>query len=416
MPRRALILCALIVAGEAIFFLPFVLARVFRPTLLDVFGITNLELGIAFSIYGIIAMPAYFAGGPFADRFRPRVLLTIALVTTAAGGVFLIPIPSLPTLNLLYAYWGMTTIALFWAALIRATRNWGHESNQGTAFGLLDGGRGLLAAITGSAMVAVYAALLPDDVETASLEQRAQAFRQVIQFTIIIVFAAALFIWLALPKNDRSEPMDKDALTLRHISTVLRMPAVWLQAFIILCAYVGFKSADDFSLYAREVIGLNEVDAARAGTVSLWVRPVAAIGAGYLADRVGAGSMTIISFMLLLLGSLVLATGAINTGMTTFFLISIVCSSLGIFALRGLYYAIMKEGRIPFAFTGSAVGFVSVIGYTPDIFIGPLMGLLLDRSPGPSGHQHVFWVVAGFAIAGLIFSWVFHRYTERDRT
>jgi len=415
MPRRVLVLCALIIAGEAIFFLPFVLARVFRPTLLDVFGITNLELGFAFSIYGIIAMPAYFAGGPFADRFRPRVLLTIALITTAAGGIFLIPIPTLATLNFLYAYWGITTIALFWAALIRATRDWSHESYPGIAFGLLDGGRGLFAAITGSAMVAVYAALLPDDVDSASLEQRAQAFRQVIQFMIIIVCVAALFLWLALPTKAQSEPMDKKSLTLRHIYTVLRMPAVWLQAFIILCAYVGFKSADDFSLYAREVIGMNEVDAARAGTVSLWVRPLAAIGAGYLADRVGAGKMTMVSFMLLLLGSLVLASGAINAGMLSFFLISIVCASLGIFALRGLYYAIMKEGRVPLTFTGSAVGFVSVIGYMPDVFMGPLMGLLLDRSPGPAGHQNLFWVVAGFAIAGLIFSWTFHRYTEREK-
>ena len=112
--------------------------------------------------------------------------------------------------------------------------------------------------------------------------------------------------------------------------------------------------------------------------------------------------------------ALAVGAGAINTGMTAFFLISIVCSSLGIFALRGLYYAIMKEGRVPLAFTGSAVGFVSVIGYMPDVFMGPLMGLLLDRSPGPSGHQYVFWVVAGFALMGLIFSWTFHRFTAQE--
>ena len=70
--RRGLILLALIAAGEAVFFLPFVLARVFRPTLLDVFGITNLELGTAFSLYGVVAMVAYFAGGPLADRFSAR--------------------------------------------------------------------------------------------------------------------------------------------------------------------------------------------------------------------------------------------------------------------------------------------------------------------------------------------------------
>ena len=48
--RRLFSLLALIAAGETIFFLPFVLARVFRPTLLEVFGLTNLELGTAFSL------------------------------------------------------------------------------------------------------------------------------------------------------------------------------------------------------------------------------------------------------------------------------------------------------------------------------------------------------------------------------
>ena len=75
------------------------------------------------------------------------------------------------------------------------------------------------------------------------------------------------------------------------------------------------------------------------------------------------------------------------------YIATMVCASLGIFALRGLYYAIMEEGQVPLAYTGSAVGLVSVTGYAPDIFMGPLMGYLLDSAPGASGHRHVFSVV-----------------------
>jgi sugar phosphate permease len=73
----------------------------------------------------------------------------------------------------------------------------------------------------------------------------------------------------------------------------------------------------------------------------------------------------------------------------------------------------MREGKVPRAFTGAAVGLVSVIGYTPDVFMGPLMGYLLDQSPGAAGHQHVYWVVTGFALLGLIASWCFARVTSR---
>jgi MFS family permease len=75
------------VAGETVFFLPFVLPRVFRPTLLDVFQLTNLELGIAFSVYGVVAMLAYFPGGPLADRFPARKLMVFALLATSIGGL-----------------------------------------------------------------------------------------------------------------------------------------------------------------------------------------------------------------------------------------------------------------------------------------------------------------------------------------
>ena len=59
----------LVMAGEAVFLLPFVLPRVFRPTLLSVLDIDNTMLGAAFSAYGLVAMAAYFFGGPLADRF-----------------------------------------------------------------------------------------------------------------------------------------------------------------------------------------------------------------------------------------------------------------------------------------------------------------------------------------------------------
>ncbi len=412
--RRAVNLLALIVAGEVIFFLPFLVVRLFRPTFLEVFGLSNLELGTAYSVYGIVAMAAYILGGPLADRFGPRAMLTTALLTTAVGGMLLIMLPELPTLVLLYAYWGITTIALFWAPLIKATREWGGETTQGRAFGFLDAGRGLLAAVIGSILVVVFSALLPLEPEAADLAQKTAALRQVMLLLLAITTATAILLWFGLPA---AEPPQATQLPdgqragrgFSGIIRVIKMPTLWLQACMILCAYVGFRSIDDFSLYANQVLGLDQVDAARLGTVSLWIRPIAALGAGYLADRVGTGRMTLLSFALLAIGSAILASGTITHGLYTLFALVVVCTSMGIFALRVLYFAIMREGKIPLALTGSAVGLVSLIGYTPDVFMGPLMGYLLDGFPGPTGHHYVFWVVTGFALLGLISSALFQR-------
>ena len=53
----------LILSGECIYILPYVLARVFRPTFLDVFNLTNFELGSLFTVYGIVAIFSYIFGG-----------------------------------------------------------------------------------------------------------------------------------------------------------------------------------------------------------------------------------------------------------------------------------------------------------------------------------------------------------------
>ena len=413
--RRILAITALVIAGESVFLLPFVLQRVFRPTLLEVFDLTNLELGTAFAVYGVVAMAAYFFGGPLADRFPARNLLAIALASTAAGGLVMMTVPSHSTLVLLYAYWGFTTMALLWAPMIRATREWGGETEQGRAFGLLDGGRGLLAATMGSVMVLLFAGFLPEDASTANITEKTEALRRVILAMSGITLAAAVLVMLALPYSDPSDGGSHQPLSMEGVRRVATMPSVWLQAAIILCAYVGFKAIDDFSLYANQVVGLDEVDAARAGVLSLWIRPFAAVGAGLLADRIGATTMTASSFLLLAIGSLILASGLIGSGMVWVFLLTIVCSSIGIFALRGLYFAIMREGKVPLAYTGATVGLVSMIGYTPDVFMGPLMGYLLDQSPGALGHQHVFWIVTGFAVLGLLASWRFAKVTSKMR-
>jgi hypothetical protein len=90
-------------------------------------------------------------------------------------------------------------------------------------------------------------------------------------------------------------------------------------------------------------------------------------------------------------------------------MVNVLLGSSVTFGLRALYYALFEEAAIPTAVTGTAVGVVSVLGYTPDIFISYIGGLLLDRSPGLAGHQHYFYFLAAFAALGLVVSLVLMR-------
>ena len=66
--HRVLQMIVLIFAGELVFSLPFHLARFFRPSFLELFNLSNTNLGDVFAVYGLTAMVSYFFGGVIADK------------------------------------------------------------------------------------------------------------------------------------------------------------------------------------------------------------------------------------------------------------------------------------------------------------------------------------------------------------
>ncbi|KQC33554.1 MFS transporter permease [Nonlabens sp. YIK11] len=406
----------LILAGEAVFILPFVLPRIFRPTVLEVFQLSNVELGALFSTYGVVAFFSYLFGGSIADKYQPKYLISVALLLTAAGGLVLATIPDFWTLQWLYGYWGFTTIFLFWAAMLKATRVTGGKNRQGLAFGLLDGGRGLVAAGFGSLGIFVFTFFVVDRVAT-SVENQADSFQYVVLTFSAVIAVIGVLVAIFLKSTARAEEVQvtkwKELIT--NFKTVIKIKAVWLLMIIILCAYVGYKITDVFSLYANDVLKYDEVESAKVGTYLLYIRPFVGVGVGLLADKTKTSLMMIIGFLLSLLGCALFASGIIDEGLGTLFIISILVTATGVYAFRTLYFAALQEGHIPLIMTGTAIGLISLVGYTPDIFMGPLIGYFLDGWPGELGHQYVFIMCGAFMIIGAIASIGFWNVTQNTR-
>ena len=390
---------ALIVAGEIVFGLPFHTARFFRPTLLDVFGFTNTQLGDLFAVYGITAMISYFPGGALADRFPARTLLTASLFATAAGGLFMATVPAAMPMGLLYGFWGVTTIFLFWGALIRATREWGGESTQGLAFGVLEGGRGLVAALIATLALAVFAAIMPDNVELASDEVRRAGMRSIILVYTAAAFIAGLLTWFTVPVPDAEGHRNRHPL--RGMAVVLQRPVIWAHAAVIICAYCGYKGLDNYSLYAVQVLGMDEVRGAALATWGGWIRPVAAVVAGVLADRFDAARSIGVAFAALAVSWVLLGLSAADAAALNIVYLNLFVTFFAVFALRGIYFALLEENRTPAHLTGAAVGLVSLLGYTPEIFFAPITGRILDANPGIVGFRHYFLFLAAIALLGI---------------
>ena len=399
--RRILLIASLVIAAEMVFGLPFHVTRFFRPTFLEVFGFSNTQLGDVFAVYGIAATLSFFPGGVLADYYSARKLITLALMMTAAGGLFMATIPGVAAMAALFGYFGVTTIFLSWGALIRATRDWGGATTQGVAFGTLEAGRGLAAALVAGAAVALLALLLPVEVVAATAAERLAGLRAVVFVYTLVTFAAGMLVWFLVPDTDPASLSRRKPLL--GMTDVVTRPLVWAQAAIIVSAYCLFKGTDNYALYAEQVLGFDELDAARISTYGAYARPVAALAAGIIADRVTAARAIGASFAALLLVFALLAVLPPDELGVPIVIANLLLSLFAVFALRGTYFALLEETRTPRHITGTAVGMVSFIGFTPDIFFGPISGRILDAAPGAAGHAHLFMLLAAIASVGIAF-------------
>jgi sugar phosphate permease len=406
---------SLVLAGESIYALPWYLRRDFHKPLMRVFGLTNTQLGLTSSLLGIVALVSYGPGGWLADRFAARRLLVMSLLATAAGGLYMATIPSFRPLISLYGVWGVTSILLFWSALIKATRAWGGRSMQGRAFGILEGGRGVVSALLGLAAVSLF----------SSFEDDASGLKWVILAFSAASVVSALAVWVTVPERAGAahpphEPTEKDVGPSKRpgqLARVVRMPQVWLIAFIVLTGYVAYWSTFDFAAFSVDAYGLSEVTGGRLSAMAQFGRPVAALAAGWLADRVTGGRTVLWAFGVLTLALVVFAVVPGGPDRTWLLWTTASVIALASFALRAVFYALLQEGAIPLELTGTAVGIVSLVGYSGDAFVPLLQGVMLDRFPGAMGHRYFFALLAGAALLGWGISLAFVAYrAAQERT
>ena len=389
----------LICVGEIIFSLPFHISRFFRPSFLNTFGITNTQLGDLFSSYGIFSFLSYFPGGLLADKFPFRKLISLSLFLTGLGGLYLYSIPSTTGLFLLFSYWGVTTILLFWAPLIKATKDWGTDKNQGIAFGILDGGRGLVA----SGMASIIIFFLANEVSSSGI-------KQIILFYTTLTFLFSIISFFTLsPEAVQSD--SKDKMNLTHLKELLKDQNLWLISFIIICAYCGYKALDNYGLYANQVLGMSELESSKFVTYISYSRVVVAIIIGFLADRVNTSKVLSILFALSIAIFFIIPT--LSSSLIPTILINLFITVIAIYGLRAIYFALIQESNIKNEYTGTAVGIISVVGYTPDIFFASITGRILDSAEPEIAFQRYFVLLGIISIIGVISSFKILKNNQR---
>lgn len=396
--QRYVQLLLLVIAAGAIYPILY-LRQVYQPTMLEVFHITDSQLGYLYSSLGTIFLLSYLPSGWLADRIAPRLLICFSLIATGVLGLWYSTAPSFHLLMVIFGGWGLSTGLTFWAAVIKRVTMIAGAHEQGRFFGFLDGGRGLIEALLATIAISLFAWVTQTRGETPAV-----GFRLVVYMYAFLCIA--LGIVLGLVKDPQSASVaawagkNKRSNVLMDLRTLAKIPELWLVAAIVFCGYQVFWATYSFSAYLHEgAIGLSVVMAGTITTLKLWMRPIGGIGGGFLGDRFSKISVLVIALFLAALSLLgLIAAPGIGSHVALVFLVLFI--GILTYAIRGLYWSLLDRCNVPVETMGLAIGLISVLGYSPDVFLPLINGYLTQTFPGVFGYQLYFGYVAAVAALG----------------
>ena len=75
------------------------------------------------------------------------------------------------------------------------------------------------------------------------------------------------------------------------------------------------------------------------------------------------------------------------------------------YAVRGIYWATLESCDVPDRIKGLAIGVISLVGYSPDIYLPLLNAALLEAYPGRTGYMIYFLGLSAMGFVGAIAAW-----------
>lgn len=365
-------------------------------------GLNNTQFGMTLSVFGIVSIICYAPGGWLADRFKAKKMLSFSLLVSGLLGFWFLTFPGFTAQVIIYALWGCCCTLTFWSSFQKAIRGLGNSEQQGRLFGLVEGGRGIISTLLSFAMLYMF----------NKLGEGLGGLRGIVITCSIICFIAAILCWFFLEDSSQEQeektvkeaPAEKTSSGLSDIGTILKTPAVWLIALVIICCYSVYLGTTYLTPYFTNVIKISASSAALIQILRTYlIQFIAAPVSGIIADKIHSVTKVVLGCYVLMLIGMVGIVLCPPSAMV-FLIIEMIVLCTAIFACRGIYFATVDEANIPMKIMGTAVGLISVIGFLPDVFISTIFGSFLDKYGDIGGYHAIFVTMLVFVVIGLIMS------------
>lgn len=399
MRQRYFQLFILIIASGSIY--PVVYMRQnFEGSMLETYGITLEQLGECHSLLGLMFFLTYLPSGWLSDRFSSKWLLGASMAGTGILALWLSSTPSFAQIKLIFIGWGITSGLTLWGALIKSTSLLAPHDQQGRFFGILESGRGIVEALLATIGLAVFAYLL----ESASTAKDVALIAVVQFYGAAAIILAPLVVWaLHNPSEEAVEAVDKPAGSsmLSDFIVLFQNPRIWLAAITILIGYQMFWVTYSLAGLLESVFELSAVTVGSITLVRLWMRPIGGVLAGFVGDY-----FQVVRFLaiLMLFGGAALVALPLLSSTTAVAVLFPMVMLIGVlsYGVRGIYWATLDSCNVSTSTRGLAVGMISLLAYTPDIYVPAVQSWCMRHWPGQTGYQVYYAIFGASSIIGFL--------------
>lgn len=435
---------ALVVLAAGAIFPLLYLRGTYAPTLAAALNVSAGDLETLNFWLGVVFIVGYFPSGFLADKISPKWLLTISLLGTGLVGIWYSLMPNFGSVVVIFMLWGVFSVFTFWGAHMKLVKLLATKEEEGTFFGILDGGRGAVEAILATIAAAIFVSF-PAVVDSSGTEIRVDGIKAIVWMYVITLLAVGVLVALFV-KNDDKKPtailasnsqsfdsntdsssenaiasdntntfatdsasqntvaastaVAEDKLTAKEVLKLLKNKYVYILGGVIFMGYITYWTYYYFSSFMQANISVSSTDAAKIMVAVMWMRPIGGIVGGFLADKFGKGKVLSSVLALSAVVLFIVSSLPVDTSLGVFVTLFIL-AGLFMFAIRGTYWSLVGDVKgISAKNTGVIIGWVSLIGYLPDILLPIMITGLLGADydyVGLNNGFNTYFIISGIA-------------------
>ena len=193
-PNRWFVFTILTISGGVAFKLSSMKDMFYVP-MQEFMGLSNTEIGMALSVYGIVQTIGLIAGIYVCDMFNKKYMIGCSLIGLGIVGVYLSTFPGYFGFLVSFGVMAILAEVTYWPVVLKAIRLLGDEKIQGRMFGFLEMGRGVVDVIVAFSALAIF----------KSMGEGAFALRMGILFLAGITVLAGILCLIFVPDDEKKQ-------------------------------------------------------------------------------------------------------------------------------------------------------------------------------------------------------------------